>query len=118
LIVHSGPSWLLSSEKLRDGAPLVLSGVIGPRSVDGTVLVSVPVRATTSKRITSPPERQLLPELSLTDVPTATFEKSMTSSARSAGDSGTLVRDSDDGSSPPSLATWTIACEFDSRSTR
>src|SRR3954447_12875609 len=111
-MTHWGPPRFLSRVNVRDGAPAVLSFVIGPFSVDGTVLVSVPVRATTSKRITSPPERQLLPLVSLTDVPTATFEKSMTTSARSAGVSDTVVRETGAGNRPPSLATWTIACEL------
>src|SRR3954454_18181877 len=111
-MTHWGPPRFLLRVNEQDGAPVALSLVIGPFSVAGTVLVSVPVRATTSKRITSPPERQLLPLVSLTDVPTATFEKSMTTSARSAGVRSTLVRDTGAGSRPPSLATWTIACEL------
>src|SRR3954466_15005997 len=111
-MTHSGPLRLLSRVNVRDGAPVVLSFGIGPFSVDGTVLVSVPVGATTSKRITSPPERQPLPLPSLTEVPTATFEKSMTTSARSAGVSDTDVRETGAGSRPPSLATSTIACEL------
>jgi hypothetical protein len=103
---------ILSRVNVRVTAPVVESLVIG-RSVVGTVLVSLAVRST-SKRMTSPPVRQPPELVSLTDVPTAILEKSMTTSARSAGASGIDVRDTGAGRNPPSLATCVIAAPFDS----